>query len=534
MMAQKHLHELLKEDQEPFLLKNYISDRRSQLLKVHSPKTILQVKKQKPIHQKIQNSSFPVNLCKNACFLSLQNTPDIRKSPLFEFKSPEKSPCRSSNNNTIFIHIPARTASLLLEASLRIQKKSKTKTHNKNNGFGLLGSFFKRLTSRSRSRNREIEGNNNVKVSVKDILRWDSSVGRRKPSNGRGKEQENKDVIVAAASEVCSCEVGFTCSCNGSVVWSETNEDKSMDMETSSSGHSYDSADEEAQFPNKQKEKDECACFDDHGFFCESPFRFVLQKSPSSSSGRRTPEFSSPALSPSRNRTEDNESKGDDSHNKFQSGEEEEEEKEQCSPVSVLDPPFGNDDDDDVHENDEDDEEGGFDLECSYANVQRTKQQLLDRLSRFEKLAELDPIELEKRMLDQEDNEYETFIEEDDSETSCEEEKGMREIVFEILCQSSVHDRKQAPEELKRLVYDLIMEEEREANYSENRDMVIRRVCGRLELWKEVESNTIDMMIEEDLSREEGGWKKNDVQTRDLVGELELALFGFLVEELVC
>ncbi|KAJ0613053.1 hypothetical protein HanHA300_Chr01g0034041 [Helianthus annuus] len=30
-MSQKHLHELLKEDQEPFHLKNYIADRRSQL-----------------------------------------------------------------------------------------------------------------------------------------------------------------------------------------------------------------------------------------------------------------------------------------------------------------------------------------------------------------------------------------------------------------------------------------------------------------------------------------------------------------------
>lgn len=42
-----------------------------------------------------------------------------------------------------------------------------------------------------------------------------------------------------------------------------------------------------------------------------------------------------------------------------------------------------------------------------------TKQQLLYKLRRSEKLAELDPIELEKTMLDQED---ETFMEEGECE----------------------------------------------------------------------------------------------------------------------
>lgn len=149
-------------------------------------------------------------------------------------------------------------------------------------------------------------------------------------------------------------------------------------------------------------------------------------------------------------------------------------------------------------------------------------------------------------MLDQEDNECETFTEEDDdceddgdSEASTCEEKALREIVFEILCHSSVHERGQAPEDLKRLVHDLIMEEEKGLSFSEdNRNTVMRRVCRRLELWKEVESNTIDMMIEEDFTREESGWKKNAEQTRELACQLELAIFCFLVEEfseeLVC
>jgi len=113
-MAQKHLHELLKEDQEPFFLKNYIADRRCQL-KRPSPKTHLQVKKRKPISE---TPSFPGNFCKNACFFSFQDSPDLRKSPLFDFSSPAKSPCRSPN--AIFLQIPARTATLLLEAAMQM------------------------------------------------------------------------------------------------------------------------------------------------------------------------------------------------------------------------------------------------------------------------------------------------------------------------------------------------------------------------------------------------------------------------------
>ncbi|XP_042048421.1 uncharacterized protein LOC121794359 [Salvia splendens] len=77
------------------------------------------------------------------------------------------------------------------------------------------------------------------------------------------------------------------------------------------------------------------------------------------------------------------------------------EEKEQCSTVSVLDPPF---DEDDERESSRANGGGGGggeeeDMECSYTNVQRAKQQLMQRLRRFEKHAELDPVELEKKLL---------------------------------------------------------------------------------------------------------------------------------------
>ncbi|VVA21898.1 PREDICTED: zinc-regulated 8 [Prunus dulcis] len=537
-MAQKHLHELLKEDQEPFLLKNYIADKRCQL-KRPSPKTHLQVKKRRPISQV---SNFPGNLCKNACLFSLHDSPDLRKSPLFEFPSPAaRSPCKSPN--AIFLQIPNRTAALLVEAAMRIQKQSsssKPKTQNKNHSFGLFGSFLKRLTNRNRTQKREIKGDG-VKVSVKDILRWDSSVGRRKISNEE-KIESCLAVEEQTASEMSTgCEVCFSSSsCTGrpsSAVWSETNEDKSLDLDTaSSSSQSEDS--EVIEFETQQRVDSACLCNCEkiNNGFCDSPFRFVLQTTPSPS-GHRTPEFSSPAASPSRHKQEEEGLK------KFQVEEEEEEDKEQCSPVSVLDPPFQ--DDDEGRDGDGDDEDG-FDLECSYANVQRTKNQLLQKLRRFEKLAGLDPIELEKRMSEEEeDDEYNMDdlegqseqYDDDEPETSDSRmEENLDELVREILSQSNFHCiRKRIPEDVKRLVSDLIVEEqkeEEEAAFSDKRVVVVRRVCERFESWKEVESNTIDMMVEQDFRKELDGWKKNQDQVGETAMEIEVAIFALLVDEL--
>ncbi|KAL0410064.1 UNVERIFIED_CONTAM: hypothetical protein Slati_3596100 [Sesamum latifolium] len=242
---------------------------------------------------------------------------------------------------------------------MRIQKQqqAKPKSQSKNVGFGLLGSFLKRLKDRSKNKRRAI-GDNDVKV----------------PGG-------NATTVEEKAEET----VRISCSCSNrrlsSADWTENNEDKSLDFEASTSSCGSECSEE---------------INPDFGFseqrFCSSPFRFALHRSPSSS-GRRTPEFCSPAASPPRHVKKEKENY--ESRNLENLRGEEEEEKEQCSPVSVLDPPF---EDDDGHES-RDAEEDDYDIECSYANVQRAKQQLLYRLRRFEKLAELDPIELERKLL---------------------------------------------------------------------------------------------------------------------------------------
>lgn len=458
--SSKHLKELLKEDQEPFILNDKLST------------THLQLKKRKPVSS-------------NACFFASSTySPDVKKSPLFYFRSPVKSPCRK-------VQIPPRTASLLLEAALRIQKNSalKKSSSRKHIGFGLFGSILKRLTSRKKHPKNECNVTEE-RVLIKDLIRWDSM-------NFAQEMQEKEELDMGFEDKR-----GLSCSCTSTLssVWSESNVEKSFDLETSSS-RSEDSVNME--FVD-----------DVHKGFCASPFRFALHKSP---------EFDSPMLSPSRINQ-----KVADSANRSVVGEGcEEEDKEQNSPVSVLDPPFEDDDDDDQ----EDDEaEDCFELVRNFTNVQRAKQQLMHKLRRFEILAELDPIELEKRIVEQEDEER--FDDTDDVSVLSDSENHDSVFVRELLTQSNTYNHHKIPSDMQRLVLDLVGEEVRKESLPCSKESVAEKVCKRLEAWKEVEFNTIDMMVEFDFRMDANEWAKNPEQMQETTADIELAIFGFLVDEL--
>lgn len=168
------------------------------------------------------------------------------------------------------------------------------------------------------------------------------------------------------------------------------------------------------------------------------------------------------------------------------------------------------------------------------------KKQLLHKLRRFEKLAELDPIELEKRMLeDEQDDDYDNNIYDLNEEEDCEDgmetshmETNVDGFITEVLSKSNIHSLCRIPEDMKRLVSDLIVEEGREQNAFDNREEVVSRVCKRLESWKDVDSNTIDMMVEQDFRRELDRWKLDQEQVGETALEIELAIFGLLVQEL--
>ncbi|XP_024992325.1 uncharacterized protein LOC112526290 [Cynara cardunculus var. scolymus] len=460
-MGHKHLHELLSEDQEPFQLKNYIADRRCQL-KSATPysagETALKPRKRKPLIQSTSASTTARNFCINhVCLFSFHDSPDVRRSPFLEFPSPAiKSPYNNNgktpNNATVFLHIPSRTAAMLLDAAIRIQKqKQPTHKHkpkyesSRNAGFGLFGSLFKRLKDRrTRIKHREISLSS--------------------PPTSRNLKRDSDLDVAGNNSRLTSPD------------WSE----KLSDLETSCSSWSV---------------HDE---FMSENCFCSSPFRFSLERSPSS--GHRTPDFVSPETTPTHHLQQET----------CQEIHLEEEDKEQCSPVSVLDP---------LYEEDEEEhdgvamEEDGYDIECSFANVQRAKHQLLQKLHRFEKLAKLDPIELEKHMLEQ-------YCQEEDSSN----EMVLRDI-FNVLGGGKV------PTHVKRIVSDLVAEENKN---EEERGVVVRRVLSRLESWEMVESNTIDMMVELEFRKEKGeGWRRYDeVKIKEIGMEIEVAIFGGFVEEL--
>ncbi|KAI3471848.1 hypothetical protein Pfo_028501 [Paulownia fortunei] len=406
-MAHKQLlQELLKEDQEPFHLKSYIADRRSQL------------------------------------------------------KNPSPQPLYSSKNASPSSMKPPQTAPL--SANMLVFSRSRT-----------------RQTLKDRSKNKRRAIGDDLKVSGKNVTEL---------------EEKLEETIRIS----CSCSNRRLSSAN----WTENNEDKSLDFGASTSSCGSECSEEiNGDFALSETR------------FCPSPFRFSLHKSPSSS-GRRTPDFCSPAASPTRHVNQEKENH--ESRNSDNAQGEEEEEKEQCSPVSVLDPPFQ----DDGRESG-DAEEDDYDRECSYENVQTAFVQA----PKFEELAKLDPIELERKLMEGSDDEDEGEREESegDEPLSLYRKQSVETFVSQVFNQSSLkyHSRNMSTD-MKRLVSDLIVEEK----------MVMGRICNRLDSWKEVEFDTIDMMIGLDFKREFDGWTKFHEEVEETAAEIELAVYGLLVEEL--
>ncbi|GMH28733.1 hypothetical protein Nepgr_030576 [Nepenthes gracilis] len=488
-MAQKHLKELLKEDQEPFHLSTFISNKRRQLKKQPQPKAQAQLHLQmpNPVHK---NSSFRTNLCRNACFFSFHDSPDLRNLPLFHFPSmvAPNIPCRSSNPP--FLHVPANTAALLLEAAIRIQKSPKTQI--KYSGSGLFGSVFKRLIHRNRTWKREINQTRDVNCAARN----------RKFSCEKTKNRDEHEICAGEkiASEICFSNEGF------SRVWSDSyNGDyKSSDSNRSGSGSSE--GDDECT------ELDELVNGGDSAFRSAplSPFCFALRKSPSPD--RRSPGFLSPAMSPARRNFEENLKNKQKSLLKFQ----EDEEEEQNSPISVLDHPF------EGGGGEREEAENGYDLKCNHAFAQRLEENILQKVQHFEQSLEFDPIKLDIRMVE------ETREGEEEYKNECNSS-----ILEDTFFKLGFHNMKSL--DMKRLISHLIIEEEQgKEHLSSDQDMVIKRVRKRLESWVEVEANTIDMIVEMDLRAESNGWRNPSVQMISQAAmETEFAIFAMLVEEIL-
>lgn len=163
------------------------------------------------------------------------------------------------------------------------------------------------------------------------------------------------------------------------------------------------------------------------------------------------------------------------------------------------------------------------------------KQQLMYRLRRFEKLAELDPVELERKLLEGSDDEG--HVEREDSEAdeplSPLRQHNVETFVSQVFNQSSLkYQSRSMSADMKRLVSDLIVEEKRQMIQSGASEVVMGRICNRLDSWREVEFDTIDMMIGLDFKKESDVWTRFGEQVQDTAAEIELAIYVLLVEEL--
>ncbi|KAL5974584.1 hypothetical protein ACLOJK_031254 [Asimina triloba] len=246
-MAKKHLQELLKEEQEPFVLTNYINEKRSQFRR-SPPKTHLHLNRRRPTSQV---PVLPYSLCKNPCFFPSNA---VNSSPLFDFHSPTTIP--------------------------RLKPSQKPK----NLSFGLLGSILKRISLRKKDQKSEICGQE-IRMSVKDILRWDPFEGLQRFS-----EEQNEEETLEAESGGAS-EVGFSCSCESSG-WSEDFEGNSFDLDVSSSA----SISGCRHLEMEERDGGDRPC---KMGFCTSPFRFT-ELEMVSESGLERPELSAPAATPRR------------------------------------------------------------------------------------------------------------------------------------------------------------------------------------------------------------------------------------------
>ncbi|KAG2309191.1 hypothetical protein Bca4012_081890 [Brassica carinata] len=231
-------------------------------------------------------------------------------------------------------------------------------------------------------------------------------------------------------------------------------------------------------------------------YFCESPFHFVLHTTPSTS-GHRTPHFASPATSPARRSTEDEDSDETESLEKVRGQEEEEEEKEQCSPVSVLDPLEEEEGDEDHHQLEPDHLNL---LSSSFEVVQRAKRRLLKKLRRFEKLAGMDPVDLEGKMSEEEECE------------ESEEDDNLR-----------VYDWDEEYEDV-----DEAMARESGCTQEERQEKWRMMNAWRLGMGAD---EYVDAVVQKDMRGEAGEWTKHGGELEEAVADLELSIFLFLIDE---
>ncbi|KAG9453053.1 hypothetical protein H6P81_005957 [Aristolochia fimbriata] len=200
---------------------------------------------------------------------------------------------------------------------------------------------------------------------------------------------------------------------------------------------------------------------------------------------------------------------------------EEHEEKEQLSPVSVLDFP------------DEEEDSPFSSFQRNLANMERKKEQLLQKIRRFESLAELAPVDLEKRiaLFEQEcsssgGENTEKRIQE------VEEESEAREVLELLKSNSGCSVLEQKTE---KLLLDFFSEGLGESVKNVSGDVLLRTASDWLNgsdrgTRREVQDDREALVREMEMG---GRWWKLKQEEDDLLLELEVGVMGVMIDDLL-
>ncbi|XP_062074194.1 uncharacterized protein LOC133778321 isoform X2 [Humulus lupulus] len=204
-----------------------------------------------------------------------------------------------------------------------------------------------------------------------------------------------------------------------------------------------------------------------------------------------------------------------------------EEEKEQFSPVSVLDCPFEDDDQDETNSP----------FNSRLARLEGTKQKLLQKIRRFENLTQLEPVDLEKRIIAMSDikNDNDRYQIKTSSDDEIEDQKA-RELVTKVTKNINTAASSSAT---NKLLFDFFRERVAEERGSRK---------GFAEAVKSAEDWTVGAPTREVLLRwevnegrkayikemEKGGrWRNLDEEKGEIDLELEALVWDSLIEEIL-
>ncbi|XP_021280316.1 uncharacterized protein LOC110413713 isoform X2 [Herrania umbratica] len=203
------------------------------------------------------------------------------------------------------------------------------------------------------------------------------------------------------------------------------------------------------------------------------------------------------------------------------------EEKEQNSPLSVLD-----------FEYEEDDEESLSSFNRSLATVERKRQQLMQNIERFESLAKLEPVNLEKWMsLEETEEESEDDDAEEEEETNEVEEKA-RQLLNHVKETSLRKSYRYIS--IDKLLLDLFREELATKWNETRKEELEHDMIRQAKAWINGEQNeTAKWRVWEkreayvrDMDRE-GKWSKFEEEQEELALEVESRVMNILVDELL-